>query len=192
MDEQNKDNTVTKDEEVIENIEPEDMEINNSEEHLGSDESKMETLKEEVEKLQNEKEEVYQKMLRIQAEFDNYKKRSMREKETTNKYKSQDIVNDLLPAIDNFERALQVDVSEAQDSFVEGISMVYRMLKDALKSHNVEEIETVGKEFDPNLHHAVMQAEDDEAEANTVVEEMQKGYMLKDRVIRPAMVKVNK
>ncbi|WP_264371410.1 nucleotide exchange factor GrpE [Virgibacillus necropolis] len=168
------------------------MEINDPEEHLGSDEGKMETLKEEIEQLKKEKDENYQKMLRIQAEFDNFKKRTLRERETANKYKSQDIVNELLPAIDNFERALQVDVSEAGESFVEGISMVYRMLKDALKAQNIKEIETVGKEFDPNLHHAVMQVEDDEVESNTVVEEMQKGYILEDRVIRPAMVKVNK
>lgn len=190
MEEQNKNDTATKD--VIENVEPEDTDINDPEEHLGSDESKMETLKEEVEQLKQEKDDMYQRTLRIQAEFDNFKKRTMRERETANKYKSQDFVNELLPAIDNFERALQANTSEAQESFVEGISMVYRMLKDALIAQNIEEIETIGKEFDPNLHHAVIQIEDDELEANTVVEEMQKGYMLKDRVIRPAMVKVNK
>lgn len=70
--------------------------------------------------------------------------------------------------------------------------MVYRQLKDALANHGVEEIETVGKPFDPTIHHAVMQEEDEEAEPETVIEELQKGYYLKDRVIRPAMVKVNK
>ncbi|ASK63144.1 nucleotide exchange factor GrpE [Virgibacillus phasianinus] len=189
MEEQNKNDTATKE---TENIEPEDMEINDPEEQPGSDESNMETLKEEVDQIKQEKEEMYQKMLRIQAEFDNFKKRTLRERETANKYKAQDMVNELLPVIDNFERALQANVSEVQDGFVEGISMVYRMLKDALKAQNVVEIETVGKEFDPNLHHAVMQTEDDDKESNIVVEEMQKGYMLNDRVIRPAMVKVNK
>lgn len=190
VEEQNKNDTATEDR--TDHINPEDIEINDPEEQLDSDESKMETLKEEVEQLKQEKADTQNKMLRIQAEFENFKKRTIRERETANKYKSQDIVTELLPAIDNFERALQADVSDAQDSFVEGISMVYRMLKDALKAQNVEEIETVGKEFDPNLHHAVMQVEDREAESNTIVEEMQKGYMLKDRVIRPAMVKVNK
>lgn len=190
MEEQNKNDTVT--EERTDHIDPEEIEISDPEEQLGSDESKMETLKEEVEQLKQEKDDVQQKMLRIQAEFENFKKRTVRERETANKYKSQDIITELLPAIDNFERALQTDVAGAQDSFVEGISMVYRMLKDALKAQNVEEIETVGREFDPNLHHAVMQVEDAEAESNMVVEELQKGYMLKDRVIRPAMVKVNK
>lgn len=190
VEEQNKNDTATEDR--TDHINPENIEINDPEEQLDSDESKMETLKEEVEQLKQEKADTQNKMLRIQAEFENFKKRTIRERETANKYKSQDIVTELLPAIDNFERALQADVSDAQDSFVEGISMVYRMLKDALKAQNVEEIETVGKEFDPNLHHAVMQVEDGEAESNTIVEEMQKGYMLKDRVIRPAMVKVNK
>lgn len=190
MDEQNKNETATKD--ITEDVEQETEEVIEPEEQHGSDESEMEILKKEVEQLKQEKEESYQKVLRIQAEFDNYKKRMIRERETANKYKAQDIVNELLPAIDNFERALQVDVSEVQESFVEGISMVYRMLKDVLKAQNVEEIETVGEEFDPNLHHAVMQIEDDEVESNKIVEEMQKGYMLNDRVIRPAMVKVNK
>ena len=190
MEEQNKNDTVTED--ITEQVYPEEMEIKEQEEQLVSDENGMETLVEEIEQLKQEKNDTEQKLLRVQAEFENFKKRTVRERETANKYKSQDVITELLPAIDNFERALQVDVSGSNDSFVEGISMVYRILKDALHEQNVEEIETVGKEFDPNLHHAVMQVEDAEAESNTVVEELQKGYMLKDRVLRPAMVKVNK
>src|SRR5699024_12377544 len=101
-------------------------------------------------------------------------------------------IYELLPAIDNFERALQVEVTGETANFVEGMEMVYRQFKDALTNQGVEEIETVGKEFDPNIHHAVMQVEDEEKDSNIIVEELQKGYMLKDRVIRPAMVKVNK
>ncbi|WP_188453610.1 nucleotide exchange factor GrpE [Virgibacillus oceani] len=183
-------------EEILGNNEPELTEVIDADEkeqqHLDSDESKMETLREEVENLIKEKDELYQKLLRNQAEFENFKKRSQKEKEKERKYKSQDLVNELLPAIDNFERALQQEVTEANAGFVEGISMVYRQLKDALKQHGVEEIETKGQSFDPNLHHAVMQIEDDEMESNIIVEELQKGYLLKDRVIRPAMVKVNK
>ncbi|AIF43381.1 nucleotide exchange factor GrpE [Virgibacillus sp. SK37] len=149
-------------------------------------------LQEENEALKKEKDEVFQRMLRVQAEFDNYKKRSQREKEADRKYKSQDLVNELLPAVDNFERALQVETTEENAGFVEGITMVYRQIKEALKSQGVEEIESVDKEFDPNLHHAVMQVEEEDKEPNIIVEELQKGYMLKDRVIRPAMVKVNK
>jgi len=151
-----------------------------------------EELQKEVTRLQKEKQEAQDRMLRVQAEFDNFKKRTQKEKEMNLKYKAQDLVNELLPAIDNFERALQVEVTDAAESFVEGISMVYNQLNEALKSQGVEEIEAVGKEFDPNLHHGVMQVEDTEVEPNVIVEELQKGYMLKDRVIRPAMVKVNK
>ncbi|MEC5422204.1 nucleotide exchange factor GrpE [Virgibacillus sp. C22-A2] len=192
MEKQSKD-PVTE-EEVKTGDESEDIEIidseeaePNKEEELGQDE-----LQKKLALLEQEKDDLYQKMLRTQAEFDNFKKRKQKEREADLKYKSQDLANEVLPALDNFERALQVEVTEANASFVEGITMVYRQLNDALKSQGIDVIETVGKEFDPNLHHAVMQVEDEEAVSNTVIEELQKGYILKDRVIRPAMVKVNK
>lgn len=172
--------------EVIDADETADVKENNS------DENKMENLIEEADQLKKENDDVMQRMLRTQAEYDNFKKRSQKEKEAERKYKAQDLVNDLLPAIDNFERALQVEVNDESSGFVEGISMVYRQIKDALKAQDVEEIECVGKPFDPNLHHAVMQVEEEEHDSDIVVEELQKGYMLKDKVIRPAMVKVNK
>lgn len=190
-----------KNEEILKNNEEEnnepEMEAINSEDSemsIGTDsnEEEMETMKIQLERLQEEKDNTYERMLRIQAEFDNFKRRTQKEKEAERKYKSQDLINELLPVIDNFERALQVEVPDAADSFVEGITMVYRQFQDALKSQGVAEIEAVGKEFDPNLHHAVMQTDDDELDPNMVAEELQKGYMLKDRVIRPAMVKVNK
>ncbi|WP_163970049.1 nucleotide exchange factor GrpE [Oceanobacillus halotolerans] len=175
--------------------EPEVEVIDSSQEekqHLESDEAKLAQLQADVERLQKEKDQANEKMLRIQAEFDNFKKRTQKEKEAASKYKAQDIITELLPAIDNFERALQVEVTETTASFVEGMTMVYQQLKDALKAQGVEEIETVGKPFDPTIHHAVMQIEDEEQGSDIVVEELQKGYILKDRVIRPAMVKVNK
>lgn len=156
------------------------------------DDDIVQSLQQQIEKLTLEKESISNKTLRIQAEYDNFKKRTQKEKQSDRKYKAQEIVDELLPVIDNFERALAVEVTEEAASFVEGMTMVYNQIKKALKNQGVEEIETVGKEFDPNIHHAVIQVEDDEQESNTVLEEMQKGYMLKDRVIRPAMVKVNK
>lgn len=149
-------------------------------------------LQQEVDQLKQENEKLKDHMLRVQAEFDNFKKRSQKEKEAERKYKSQDLANELLPVLDNFERALQVEVTDETKSLFEGITMVYRQLQDALKSQGVEEIEAEGKDFDPNLHHAVMQVEEEDKDSNIVVEVLQKGYMLKDRVIRPAMVKVNK
>ncbi|MFC4558866.1 nucleotide exchange factor GrpE [Virgibacillus kekensis] len=190
--EQNKDQTndQEKDEDLV--TEVIDAEEAENDEETTSDETNLKELQEEVEQLKKEKDEAYQRMLRIQAEFDNYKKRSQKEKEAERKYKSQDLITELLPALDNFERALKVEVSEAAEGFAEGVSMVYRQLKDALKSEGLEEIQSEGQEFDPNLHHAVMQVEEEDKESNIVVEELQKGYTLKNKVIRPAMVKVNK
>ncbi|WP_066194174.1 MULTISPECIES: nucleotide exchange factor GrpE [Gracilibacillus] len=143
------------------------------------------------EQLQEEKEDLQNRLLRVQAEYDNFRKRTQKEKQADLKYKSQAIVTDLLPVLDNFERALQVDVDDPQaKSVVEGIEMVYRQLKTVLDNEEVTEIDTSG-EFDPTLHQAVMQVDEEGYESNQIVETMQKGYLLKDRVIRPAMVKVN-
>lgn len=170
----------------------EDVEVIDSTDNETTADVQRETVELEIQKLTEEKDEVYNRLIRLQAEYDNFKKRSQKEKEADRKYKSQDLINELLPAMDNFERALKIEVTEANSSLFDGITMVYRQLQDALKSQGVEAIESVGQPFDPNLHHAVMQIEDDEKESNTVVEELQKGYMLKDRVVRAAMVKVNK
>lgn len=145
-----------------------------------------------IEALTKEKDETYERLLRLQAEFDNFKKRTQREKIAERKYRSQELVTELLPVLDNFERALEVEVTDETKNIIEGITMVYGQLKSALKSEDVEVIETVGHEFDPNLHHAVLQVEDADAESNIIIEELQSGYILNERVIRPAMVKVNK
>ncbi|MBC5638789.1 nucleotide exchange factor GrpE [Ornithinibacillus sp. BX22] len=178
------------DEQVEKEDQTADSEVTIEEEGIEPD-SEATELEAELAKVQQEKEELYQRLLRTQAEFDNYKKRSIKEREAERKYKAQDLVTELLPAIDNFERALQVETTDANKNLLDGISMVYRQLVDALKSQGVEPIEAIGKEFDPNIHQAVMQVEEEGFEPNTVVEELQKGYMMKDRVIRPAMVKVN-
>ncbi|WP_182200531.1 nucleotide exchange factor GrpE [Paraliobacillus salinarum] len=150
------------------------------------------TSNQEMEALQKEKNELYEKMLRIQAEYDNFRKRTQKEKEADRKYRSQSLITELLPVVDNFERALNTEVQDdSTKSFIEGMEMIYRQFNQALLNEGVEVIETVGTEFDPNYHQAVMQVEDDQYDSNIVVEELQKGYKLKDRVIRPAMVKVN-
>lgn len=165
----------------------EDIEIIDEEEV-----SEHKELEKEIDEITKEKNELYDRLLRIQAEYDNYKRRTQKERVAERKYKAQDLATELLPVMDNFERALQVEQTEATKNLIEGISMVYNQLKEAMKSQGIDEIETVGKPFDPNLHHAAMQVEDEEQESNIVVEELQKGYILNDRVIRPAMVKVNK
>ncbi|RLL48033.1 nucleotide exchange factor GrpE [Oceanobacillus piezotolerans] len=185
MEEKNSAFNEEENEEVVEETSSVENEDSNVESAAAELESEMEALK-------KEKDETFQRLLRLQAEFDNYKKRTQKEKEADRKYKSQDLVTELLPAIDNLERALEIEVTDQTKSLVDGITMVLRQFIEALKSQGVEVIETEGKEFDPNLHHAVMQVEDDSAPSNIVVEELQKGYILKDRVVRPAMVKVNK
>lgn len=174
--------------EVIEVIDAEKKEA----EQVDLVEENQTDLEKEMENIKQEKQVIYEKMLRLQAEFDNFKKRSQKEKQAERKYKSQDLATELLPAMDNFERALQVESTEETASIIDGITMINKQLQEALKSQGIEEIETVNKRFDPNLHHAIMQIEDEELESNIIVEELQKGYILEDRVIRPSMVKVNK
>jgi molecular chaperone GrpE len=136
--------------------------------------------------------EMENRYLRLYADFENFRRRTRQEMEAAEKYRAQSLVSDLLPALDNFERALKIEADNEQaKSILQGMEMVYRSVLDALKKEGVEAIEAVGKPFDPHLHQAVMQIEDSNYEPNTVVEEFQKGYKLKDRVIRPAMVKVS-
>jgi molecular chaperone GrpE len=155
-------------------------------------EEEQDPMEQKVSELEAKLEEADNRYLRLQADFDNFRRRSRIELEASAKYRAQSIITDLLPAIDNFERALKMDVDNEQaKSLKQGVEMVYRSLLEALKNEGVEAIEAVGQEFDPHLHQAVMQAEDEKFGPNIVVEEFQKGYMLKDRIIRPAMVKVN-
>src|SRR5699024_10122116 len=127
----------------------------------GSNENELEILQNKVDRLEEEKNIAEDKMLRNQAEFENFKKRTRKEKEAIQKYKSQDIASDILPVLDNFDRALHADNADVNEAYIEGVTMVYRQLLDALKTNGVEVMEVVGKEFDPNLHHAVMQVEDE-------------------------------
>lgn len=131
--------------------------------------------------------------LRIQAEMANMRKRNQKEREDAAKYRSQDIAKELLPVIDNLERAMAIKVSDEQgESLKKGLEMVMNTFRTALKSEGIEEINPVGESFDPNFHQAVqtVPAEDGQA-TDTVVNVLQKGYILKDRVLRPAMVIVS-
>jgi len=146
----------------------------------------------EMDELKSKLEEADNRYLRLQADFDNFRRRTRLDTAANEKYRAQKLITDLLPAIDNFERALKMDVDNDQTRvLLQGMEMVYRSLVEALKNEGVEPIEAAGKEFDPHLHQAVMQVEDASLGSNIVVEEFQKGYLLKDRVIRPSMVKVN-
>ncbi|GIN75012.1 nucleotide exchange factor GrpE [Bacillus paralicheniformis] len=156
------------------------------------EDTQTEMLEKQLKELQERLEEKENKLLRVQADFENYKRRARLDLEAAEKYRSQRIISELLPALDNFERALQIDPDNEQTkSLLQGMEMVHRQILDALKNEGVEQIPSVGEQFDPNMHQAVMQVEDEAYESNAVVEELQKGYKLKDRVIRPSMVKVN-
>ncbi|MFX3623777.1 MAG: nucleotide exchange factor GrpE [Ectobacillus sp.] len=149
-------------------------------------------MQEKMTELEAKLTETENRMLRLQADFDNYRRRVQLDREAAEKYRAQSLVSDILPALDNFERAMKVEVTEEQaKSLLQGMEMVYRQLVEALAKEGVQAIEAVGQTFNPYEHQAVMQVEDSEFESNTVVEEFQKGYKLKDRVIRPSMVKVN-
>ena len=133
-------------------------------------------------------------MLYSQAEFANYKKR--RELETSNmlKYSNIDIVTDLLPIVDNFERAIKLDdinLSDELSKFLDGFKIIYSHLVELLKKYEVTEIDCLNKEFNPNFEQALMTVHVEGVKSGIVVEVLQKGYMLKDKMIRPALVKVS-
>ncbi|MFX3616037.1 MAG: nucleotide exchange factor GrpE [Sporolactobacillus sp.] len=145
-----------------------------------------------IDKLKQEKEDLNNRLLRAQADFDNFRKRTMKEKADARKFRAQDIVTDMLDTLDNFQRALAVETaSEDGKSLKQGMEMVLKKLEEALKKEGVEEIESLGKPFDPTIHQAVMQEASSEHEAGTVIQVLQAGYTLNGRVIRPAMVKVS-
>lgn len=143
----------------------------------------------ELEKLANDNEEKY---LRLYAEFENYKRRIQNENQINKTYQAQGVLTDILPSIDNIERALQIEGNdESFKSLQKGVQMVHESLLRALKDNGLEEIEAEGQEFDPNLHQAVVQDDNPDFKSGEITQELQKGYKLKDRVLRPSMVKVN-
>lgn len=141
------------------------------------------------EKNKEEDEALETKYMRLMADFQNYKRRTEAEKSNVYAYANEQIVLRLLEVIDSFERALD-HKDTAEGAFAEGMEMIFRQLLDVLKNSNVEEIEALGKEFDPNFHNAVLMEDTDEYESNTVSAVLQKGYTLNGKVIRPSMVKV--
>lgn len=142
--------------------------------------------------LHKQVEDAQQRALRAQADFDNYRRRTLKEKEELAQYASMKLITELLPVIDNFERAISAaKTTEDKDSFIKGVDMIFRQFNQVLQQEGLAQMETVGQPFNPDFHQAIMQVESDEHEDGIVVEEVQRGYMLKDKVLRPAMVKVS-
>ena len=144
----------------------------------------------EEKKLRDEMDALNDQYKRLQAEYANYRRRTQQEKETIGLFANEKILNDLIPVIDNMERALDA-CDDKESTMYQGIDLVYKQLKDTLNKFGVEEIEAQDQEFDPNLHLAVMQESVDGVEANKVVMTLQKGYKLGTKVLRPSMVKVS-
>lgn len=146
-----------------------------------------------LEELQNEVNTLKDKNMRIAAEMVNTLRRKDEETNRLLKYSNESLITELLPVIDNFERALNVNAtSNDVESYQKGMTMIYNSLKNILEKFEVKEIEAIDKEFDPSYHQAVMQEEKEGTKENIVIEVLQKGYTYKDKVIRPAMVKVSK
>ncbi len=168
-----------------------EQESKQSEEEISADE-KLKEAEATIQTLSDKADEMENRYLRLHADFENSRRRARLDLEAAQKYRSQSLATELIQALDNFERALSIQSeSEEVNSLRQGLEMVYKNIVEALKKEGVEAIEAVGKEFDPAYHHAVMQADDENYGPNIVVEELQKGYVLKDRVLRPSMVKVN-
>ena len=151
------------------------------------------TLEERVANAESKYKEMQDRYLRLNAEFDNYKKRMMRENSDRLKYFNMELIKELLPSVDNLERAISHAGDENSDleSMIEGLQMVYKGMQEAFGKFGVSEIESIGKEFDPNCHQAVGMIESQEVPENHVAEECLKGYYLHDRIIRPTMVRVS-
>lgn len=181
---------------TVENVEDTTSDSDNSSNDSSNEESSEETAvdpkDEEIQQLQLKANENEEKYLRLYAEFENYKRRIQKENETNKTYQSQRVLTDILPTIDNIERALQIEGDdESFKSLQKGVQMVHESLLRALKDNGLEEIETEGQAFDPNLHQAVVQDDNPDFKSGDITQELQKGYKLKDRVLRPSMVKVN-
>ena len=151
------------------------------------------TAEERAADAESKYKEMQDRYLRLNAEFDNYKKRMMRENSDRLKYFNMELIKELLPSVDNLERAISHAGVENSDleSMIEGLQMVYKGMQEAFCKFGVSEIESIGKEFDPNCHQAVGMIESQEVPENHVAEECLKGYYLHDRIIRPTMVRVS-
>lgn len=159
-------------------------------------EEKVEETKEEVKEekseldiLKEEKNELNDRYLRLLAEYDNFKKRTVREKEAIYIDSAADTISQLLPVMDNLQRALD-SFTDKENDFYKGFEMVYKQTQEIFTKMGVSEIKALGEEFNPELHNAVMHIEDENVTENTIVEEFQKGYTYKEKVIRYSMVKV--
>ena len=174
----------TAEEEIAENREDMDIDIEMS----SSDQTDEENTSDKISELEEKLSSANDKYLRLCAEYDNYRKRTSREKTECYGDATVKCIQDILPVLDNFERAIEAEC--ADEGFKNGMTMIYNQFGEALKKIGVTEMEALGQEFDPNIHNAIKQEESEEYGENTVCQVFQKGYMLGDRVVRHAVVAV--
>jgi len=148
-------------------------------------------LADEIVELRKERDTLHDRLLRQAAEFDNYRKRIERERKDTSEYAAVEFIKDLLPVVDDFERALRIDAPGAE-SYRAGLEIIQRALMDMLRKRGVTRIDSVGTQFDPHVHQAVSYEDAPDRREGEVIEEFARGYRLGDRLLRPAMVKVAK
>ena len=182
-----------------ENLETEHTEADNGETSAGTENQEAETRENEAKEAKDAKkdpkdaqiEELQDRLKRQMAEFDNFRKRTEKEKAAMYEIGAKDIIEKILPVLDNFERGLAaVSEDEKGSSFAEGIEKIYKQFVKTLEDAGVESIEAVGKQFDPNLHNAVMHVEDEKYGENEIAMELQKGYKYRGSVVRHSMVQV--
>ena len=174
-------------EEAGEKAEEEAAEEEGKEEEAKKAEEDAKKAEEDAKKAEEAESERY---MRLMAEFQNFKRRVAKEKTDIHAYANEKIVGDLLPVLDNFERALSTETED--EGYAKGMQLIFEQLKTALGNAGLEEIKAMDEEFDPNVHNAVMTETIEEKEDGTITKVLQKGYKLKDKVVRPSMVAVNK
>jgi molecular chaperone GrpE len=145
-----------------------------------------------VEALQRERDDYYDRLLRKTAEFDNYRRRVERERREQADQAVVDLLQDLLLVVDDFDRALTVEAGEDASAYRKGVELIHSKLQDLLRKRGIKPIESIGKDFDPNVHQAVSHESSPDHREGEVIGEMRRGYMIGDRLLRPAMVKVAK
>ena len=146
----------------------------------------------EIEEVRRERDALQDRLLRTAAEFDNYRKRVDRDRRELSEFAAADALVDMLPIIDNLERALQAPSGGESDGLRKGVELIHRQMLDLLRKRGVKPIEALGTDFDPNIHQAVVHELSDQHREGEVMEELQRGYRLGERLLRPAMVKVAK
>ena len=170
------------------NIEEQTEEVKDTKVQGKNENSDLETLKAQLKEEKEKSDEYYEHLKRNMAEFDNYKKRISKEKDMMYNTISADIISELLPILDNFDKALNAETLD--ESYKNGMAMIYNQFNETLQKLGVEEIDALNKVFDPNFHEAVMHIEDESFGEKEIVEVFRKGYKIGDKIIRHAMVKV--